>query len=76
MKAIARYRYTILALNEYLGVVTDFDNENVSVEIDQFKDEGLEVWKERDDGFLFVYCNRLEIGYWVMPTLITTINKD
>jgi hypothetical protein len=57
--------YTILDLQDIEG----FCYENDSA-IDQFKGDRLEVWKGREDGFLFVYCNRLEIGYWVNPKLV------
>jgi len=63
---IAKERYTILSLDEDMDV-TDFDGE---IEIDQFEGEEVEIWQERADGFLFAYCNRLEIGYWVIPSLI------
>ena len=56
---IANQDYTILAFDDEMDLVDHVDGDK------------LEVWKERDDGFLFVYCNRLEIGYWVIPSHIT-----
>lgn len=44
--------------------------ELISIDVDQFRGETLEVWQERSDGFYFVYSDRLEIGYWVHPRLI------
>ena len=64
--------YNVLSLDDDLEIVKD---DNADIEIDQFKGEELEVWKEREDGFLFVYCNRLEIGYWVMPGHISIIKE-
>jgi len=61
--------YAILSLDEDLSVLEDGDIS--SIDIDQFEGEELEVWKEREDGFHFVYCDRLKIGYWVNPKLIT-----
>ena len=69
--AIANCKYTVLALDDDLTVITDYENNTVTIEIDQFEGDKLEVWKEREDGFLFVYCNRLEVGYWVIPSHIT-----
>ena len=61
--------YCVIAVNEYDEVIKDWDNENPTIEIDQLTDDLLEVWRERDsDGFVFVYCDRLEIGYWCNPT--------
>jgi len=64
--------YSILQLDDDLVVITD--DEMSSIDIDQFEGEELEVWKTREDGFIFVYCNRLTLGYWVHPDLIT-LNK-
>ena len=72
--AITNQKYTVLALDEDLTVVADYENEHIEVEIEQFKGEVLEVWKKREDGFLFVYCNRLEVGYWVISSHLT-LNK-
>ena len=69
-KAKANQTYTILGLDEDLCVT---DAEYSDIQIDQLKGDILEVWKEREDGFLFVYCNRLEIGYWVLPGHATKI---
>jgi len=63
--------YNILSFNEDMEL--DSDSPTADVEVDQFKGDDLEIWKEREDGFLFVYCNRLEIGYWVMPSHITVL---
>ena len=68
-KARVNQTYTILQLDEDLCVVDD----GADIEIDQYEGDELEVWKEREDGFLFVYCNRLEIGYWVLPGHVTKI---
>ena len=64
--ATAKATYSVLCFDDDL-VITDAPP---SITIDQFEGEKLEVWKKREDGFLFVYCNRLEIGYWVLPRLI------
>ena len=69
--AIVNKTYNVLAFDEDLTIVND---DNADIEIDQFKGDELEVWKEREDGFLFVYCNRMGIGYWVMSSHIN-INK-
>lgn len=71
-KAKANKTYAVLILDEN-GLVIEPDDLSSCMDVDQFKDEILEVWKEREDGFLFVYCERLEIGYWVSPNLITII---
>jgi hypothetical protein len=68
---IAKETYNILALNDDGDIVEGSSFEHLSVEIDQYKGDELEIWKERNDGFLFVYCKRMEVGYWVLPTLIT-----
>jgi hypothetical protein len=70
-KGLARATYNVLALNDDGEIVEGDSVESLSVEIDQHVGEELEVWQERNDGFLFVYCNRMEIGYWVLPSLIT-----
>ena len=70
-KAIVNKTYAILQLDEDLVVIND--DSAADIEIDQCKGDILEVWKEREDGFLFVYCNRLEIGYWVIPSHVTRI---
>lgn len=67
----ANQTYTILGLDDD-QCVTDCDHP--SIMIDQYEDEKVEVWKEREDGFLFVYCNRLELGYWVLPSHIDLDN--
>lgn len=72
MKAVVNREYTIIPLDDDLEVVTDFEKNTVTIEINQLKGDELEVWIERpSDGFLFVYCNRLEIGYWVTPKHVT-----
>ena len=48
----------------------DEDQSDAGGSITQYKGSELEVWKTRGDGFHFVYCNRMEVGYWVTPTLI------
>ncbi len=65
--AIADKTYTVLQLDGDGEISVDA----CCIEVDQFKGECLDVWKERDDGFFFVYCERLEVGYWVSPKLIT-----
>ncbi len=69
--AVANCNYNIIALDDDLTVITDYENNTVTIEIDQFEGDKLEVWKEREDGFLFVYCDRLEVGYWVIPSHVT-----
>ena len=70
--AKARVTYNVLALDEDLTILED--PECAEVEIDQFKGDDLEVWKTREDGMHFVYCNRMEIGYWVIPSHVTILN--
>ena len=65
--ATAKATYSVLCLDDDL-VITE--NSSPSITIDQLEGDKLEVWKKREDGFIFVYCNRLEIGYWVLPRLI------
>jgi len=59
--------FAVLTLDEN-GCITD--DELISIDVDQLRGETLEVWKERSDGFYFVYSDRLELGYWVHPRLI------
>ncbi len=66
----ANRTYTVISVDEDLNVIDVAINEDSDISIDQIEGDELEVWKEREDGFIFVYCNRLEIGYWVIPTLI------
>lgn len=54
----------------------DADDVDVATSLDQFAEDELELWKERDDGFLFVYCNNYGIGYWVTPSLVEIIEND
>ena len=70
-KARVNNTYTILELDEDGCVVPDGGSSDIHIE--QFEGDMLEVWKERSDGFLFVYCNRLEIGYWVLPGHVTKL---
>lgn len=65
----ANQTYNILAFDENMVLVDDAPT--AEIEVDQLYGDVLEVWKEREDGFLFVYCNRLEIGYWVIPSHVT-----
>jgi len=74
-KAKVNKTYSVLNLDEDGELVDDVENNGSCIDVDQFKDDELEVWKEREDGFLFVYCNRLEIGYWVMPSHVTLTPK-
>lgn len=64
----AKETYSVLCLDSFGNVVGG--NKPSDLDVDQNKGDELEVWKHRDDGFLFVYCNRLEIGYWVNPKLV------
>ena len=50
-------------------------NEDYGINIMQKSGEVLEVWKERSDGYLFVYGESLEIGYWVNPHLVEVIEE-
>jgi len=70
-KAKANKTYSVLNLDEYGVVVDDVENNGSCIDVDQYMNDELEVWKEREDGFLFVYCDRLEVGYWVIPSLVT-----
>jgi len=72
-KAKVNKTYSVLNLDEDGAVVTDVESNGSCIDVDQFKGDELEVWKEREDGFLFVYCNRLELGYWVIPTHVTIL---
>jgi len=65
---ITNQTYRVLGVDDDLTIV---DDDSATIDIDQFEGEEVEIWKEREDGFLFVYCNRMEIGYWVMPSHIT-----
>lgn len=69
---IANQDYTILSFDDEMNLV---DHDLPDIMIDQFDGDKLEIWKERDDGFLFVYCNRLEVGYWVIPSHITITQR-
>lgn len=68
--AIANQDYTILAFDDEMDLV---EHDSPDIMVDQFEGDKLEIWKEREDGFLFVYCNRLEIGYWVIPSHLTQL---
>ena len=70
-KARVNKTYAILALDEDGCIANEVDCPDI--QIDQYKGDILEVWKERADGFLFVYCNQLEIGYWVISSHVTRI---
>jgi len=59
--------YVILELTED-GLPAGEDDSEILVE--QYEDEKLEYWKTREDGFHFVFCNRLGVGYWVHPNLV------
>ena len=72
-KAIANQTYGVLALDDDLFVIDS--DEDSDTWIDQIKGDELELWKTRDDGYHFVYCNRIMIGYWVSPELISLIDK-
>jgi len=66
--ATVKETFAILTLDDD-GCIVDDDGFS-SLDVDQIIGEQLEVWKLRDDGFYFVYSARLEIGYWVNPSLI------
>lgn len=74
--------YTTATVKETFAVLTLDDDgcvvdDGVScVDVDQLAGEELEVWKQRCDGFYFVYSERLEIGYWVNPRLIEVDVRD
>mgnify|MGYP003658617596 CR=1 FL=1 len=70
-RAIAKNTYEIIGWDEENNI----SQEGSDICIDQFKGDYLEVWKYRGDGFVFVYCNRIELGYWVHPDLITISEK-
>ncbi len=74
-KAVVKLTYSILSIDADGAVIPDGeeDDGNVDLSIDQHKGDQLEVWKEREDGFLFVFCNNHEIGYWVNPRLVEVI---
>jgi hypothetical protein len=63
----AKETYSVLTVDD-LG--NPSDTLNAVLDIDQNQGDELEVWKTREDGFLFVYCHRLEIGYWAHPELL------
>jgi hypothetical protein len=63
--------YVVLMINDE-GVVVE-DGDCIDYEVRQYTNDELEVWKTRDDGFLFVYCNRMDIGYWVLPSNVEMI---
>lgn len=66
--------FTVLELNS-LGELRTHEEDDC-FDVSQYTGEVLEVWKERSDGFLFVYGCRLEIGYWVHPRLVTKITEE
>jgi hypothetical protein len=70
-KAKVLQSFQILALDES-GYVAD-DEDNCHLGVPQHKDDIVDVWKTREDGFHFVYCNTLNIGYWVRPCAIEII---
>ena len=72
-KAKVNKTYSVLNLDEDGELIQDVEKEDSCIDVDQCKDDELEVWIEREDGFLFVYCNRLELGYWVIPTHVTIL---
>ena len=69
--AIAKSSYEIIGWDED----NNLSHSGSDLCIDQSKGDSLEVWKHRDDGFIFVYCARLGIGYWVHPGLIIISEK-
>ena len=65
----------VIFLIDDQGVIVreELDTNVIDFDIEQYTDDELEIWKTRDDGFLFVYCNRIEIGYWIDPKLVEVI---
>ena len=68
MTGMANQDYVILAFDDDMNLV---DHDSPVGTVDQLEGDDLEIWNEREDGFLFVYSVRLKIGYWVHPKLIT-----
>ncbi len=69
-------KYVILCIDEQGAVAHDEYTGVIDYTVTQCSSDVLEVWKSREDGFLFVYCNRLEIGYWVSPDLVNLTSED
>ena len=67
-QATVKKTYAVICLDDNLELTED---DSPSITIDQFEGEKLEIWKRREDGFCFVYCGRLEVGYWVHPRNIS-----
>lgn len=75
-KAIAKQNYGVIHIDDCGEVVTNEDEQIISDSIDQYKGDKLQVWDKREsDGFYFVYCTRMLIGYWVHPNLIELIEQ-
>lgn len=72
-KAKANRTYAIISFDDEFNVTLDDDSMEEC--IDQVVGSDLEVWKTREDGFHFVYCERTEIGYWVHPDLIDILKE-
>lgn len=66
VKALATY--SVICMDED-GCITDDDQPSIT--LDQYEGDELEMREENDNGFLFVYCKRMEIGYWVHPELVS-----
>lgn len=71
-KAVVFSTFSVLRIRED-GNVTDSLDETIPLY--QHAGDRLEVWKERSDGFLFVYSDELGIGYWVHPVLIRIVKQ-
>lgn len=72
IKAIANQNYVIVTMDEDGFFIPYEEVEYVAdtISLEQYIGDRLEVWKEREDGFLFVFSEKLGIGYWVNPILI------
>ena len=71
-KAIVLSTFSVLRICEDGNVIDSLDG---TISLDQHAGDELEVWKERSDGFLFVYSDELGIGYWVHPVLIRIVKQ-
>jgi hypothetical protein len=66
--------YEVLILTE--GGIPSGDDDDC-VNVCQYCGEELQYWKTRDnDGFHFVFSDRLNIGYWVHPRLVAIKEVD
>ena len=66
--------FVVLELDDEGCIWNEEDGDlNHGLDVSQWADEVLEVWKERGDGFIFVYSSRLEIGYWAKSELFEVL---